>query len=132
MGRFASLVDTPKNRETFKARNDIHANVSIQHCELGNWYTKRQIEDVVIPMTTFIEGGMRIPMDGVMRDFLNFFRIYPTQCSPNLFRVVCSVAQLNKKMGVVLTITHHDINWVYSCQVNKEGFTLGLRFLRLG
>ena len=71
-------------------------------------------------------------MDGVMRDFLNFFRIYPTQCYPNLFRVVCSVAQLNKKMGVVLTITHHDINWVYSCQVNKEGFTLGLGFLRLG
>ena len=88
MGRFTNFVDTLKNRETFKARYDIPASVTIQHCKLGDWYTKRQTEDVVIPMIAFIEGGIRIPMDGVMKDFLNFFRIYPTQCSPNLFRVV--------------------------------------------
>ena len=51
---------------------------------------------------------MRIPMDGVIRDFLNFFKICPTQCSPNLFWVVNSVARLNEKMGVALT--HHDNN----------------------
>lgn len=77
-------------------------------------------------MIAFIEGGIRIPMDRVMRDFLNFFRICPTQCSQNLFRVVSSVTQLNKKMRMALT--HHDINWVYSCHDSKNlGFYLRTR-----
>ena len=57
MGIFASLVDIPEGRETFKARYTIPAGVTIEHCELGEWYSKRQIGDVVIPMITFIEGG---------------------------------------------------------------------------
>ena len=65
-------------------------------------------------------------MDGVIRDFLNVFKICPTQCSPNLFWVVNSVARLNKKMGVALT--HHDNNQVYSCQDSKDkGFYLRAR-----
>lgn len=78
---------------------------------------KRPIGVVVIPMIDFIEGGMRIPIDKVMRDFLLFFRICPTQCSPNLFKVVNSVAWLNKKMGI--NLTHHDINWEYNCHDNS-------------
>ena len=105
MGRFTNLVDTPENKETFKARYNIPTNITIQYGKLGDWYTKRQTEDVVIPMIAFIEGGMRIPMDGVIRDFFNLFRICPTQYSLNLFWVVCSVARLNEKMSVVLT--HH-------------------------
>ena len=68
-------------------------------------------------MITFIEGEMRIPMDRITRNFLIFFRLCPTQCPRNLFKIVNSVARLNEKMGV--NLTHHDINWVYSCQDSK-------------
>ena len=57
MGRISSLVDTLEGRETFKARYTIPAGVTIEHCKLGEWHTKRQIGDVVIPMIAFIEGG---------------------------------------------------------------------------
>ena len=57
MSRFASLVDMLEGRETFKARYTIPVGVTIEHCELGEWYTKRQTRDVVIPMIAFIEGG---------------------------------------------------------------------------
>lgn len=85
MGRFASLVDTPETREAFEAKYNISTKVTIQYCELKEWYTKRQTGDVVIPMIAFIKGGMRIPMDGIMRDLLSFFRLCPIQCSLNLF-----------------------------------------------
>ena len=64
-------------------------------------------------MITFIEGKMRIPMGRSTRDFLIAHRLYLTQCSPNVFRILGSVDALNEKMGI--NFTHHDVNWVYNC-----------------
>lgn len=69
-------------------------------------------------MIAFVEGRMRILMGKVTRDFLCLFRLCPTQCALNLFRILGSVDALNDKMGV--SLTHHDANWVYSCQDSKE------------
>ena len=114
MGRFFGLVETPQNREEFKRYYGIPNNMSIQHCNQGEWHERRPIGAVVISMIVFIEGGMKIPMGRVTRDFLNLFRLCPTQCIPNMFRILGSVDALNKKLGIQLT--HHDFNWVYSCQ----------------
>lgn len=56
----------------------MSAKVTIEHCEQNEWFTKRAIEEVVIPMIPFIEEGMTIPMGKVMRDFLILVRLYPT------------------------------------------------------
>ena len=108
MCRFANLIDTPEKSKSFKTKYGIPPNVFIEHYEVGEQYMKRPMGVMVISMIDFIKGGMRIPIDKVMRDFLLFFRICPTQCSPSLFKVVNSVAWLNKKMGI--NLTHHDIN----------------------
>ena len=118
MGRFASLVDTPKGIEAFKTRYNIPPEVTIKHCLLGDWHALRPEGAVVIPMIAFIEGGMRITMGRVTRDFLISHRLCSTQCSPNLFRVLVSVNALNQKMGV--NLTHHDVIWVYNCQYLKD------------
>ena len=47
-------------------------------------------------------------MGKVTKDFLITYRLYLTQCSPNLFRILGSVDALNEKMGV--NLTHHDVN----------------------
>ena len=107
MGRFASLVDTLKGIESFKAHYRIPPGVSIRYCRQGEWHAMRQGE-VVIPMNTFIEGGMRIPMDKVTKDYLIAHRLSPTQCIPNVFRILDSVDALNEKMGV--NLTDHDVN----------------------
>ena len=70
MGRFASLVDTPKGIESFRAHYNIPAGVSIWHCFQGEWHALRSEREVVIPMIAFIEGRMRVPMGRVTRDFL--------------------------------------------------------------
>ena len=77
-------------------------------------------------MIAFIEGGMRISMGRVTRDFLIAQRLCPTQCFPNMFRILGSVDALNKKMGV--SLTHHDVKWVYNCQLLKsQGYYLKTR-----
>lgn len=53
-------------------------------------------------------------MGKVTRDFLIFYRLCPTQFSPNLFRVLGSVDILSREMGV--NLSHHNVNWVYSCE----------------
>ena len=68
----------------------------------------------MIPFLAFIEGGVRIPMGLVMRDYLRHFRLAPTQCAANVFRILGCVDALNKKMG--LRLTHHDVNWCYNLQ----------------
>ena len=63
-------------------------------------------------MIAFIEGGMRVAMGTVTRDYLRVHRLTPTQCAPNMFRILGSVDALNEKMG--LNLTYHDVNWVYN------------------
>ena len=69
-------------------------------------------------MIAFVEGGMSIPMGRVTRDFLNLYKLFPTQCAANRFRILGCVDAINNKMGI--NLTHHDINWVYSFQRNNE------------
>ena len=35
-----------------------------------------------------------------------------------MFRILGSVDMINDNMGI--NLTHHDINWAYSCQKNNE------------
>ena len=72
----------------------------------------------MIPMIAFIEGGMEIPMGRVTRDFLINYRLSPTQCTPNIFKVFGSIDMINCKMGT--NLTWHDVNWVYNFQKGKE------------
>ena len=106
------LVDTLDGIESFKAQYRISLEVSIRYCKQEDWHALRQEGEVVIPMITFIEGGMRIPMGRVTGDYLIAYRLTPTQCAPNMFRILGSIDAFNEKMGV--NLTHHDINWVYN------------------
>ena len=63
---------------------------------------------MVIPMIAVIEGGMRIPLGIVTRDYLRAHRLAPTQCAPNMFKILGSVDALNEKMG--LGLTRNDVN----------------------
>ena len=77
-------------------------------------------------MIAFIEGEMTIPMGTLTRNFLRFFRFSPTQCAPNMFRVLGSVEALNKRMN--LNLTHHDMNWIYNLHNLKgQGYYLKSR-----
>ena len=97
-------MDTPEGMATFRAQYRIPNGVELQHCELGEWLVmNKPLGSVVILMITFIKGGMEISMDRVTRDFLMNYRLTPTQCTLNIFRVLDSVDMINCKMETNLT-----------------------------
>ena len=127
MDRFAKLVDSEEGIESFRALYRIPPGMFIRYCKEGEWHEKRQAGEVVIPMIAFIEGGMRIPMGTVTKDYLRAYRLAPTQCAPNMFRILGSVDALNEKMS--LGLTHHDVNWIYNLHHLKgEGYYLKSRY----
>ena len=112
MGRFKHLVDFEEGIKSFRIKYDITPNVDIRYAAQGEWFDERKTKEVVIPMIAFIEGGMTIPVDTLTRNFLRFFRLSPTQCAPNMFRVLGSIEALNERMN--LNLTHHDVNKIYN------------------
>ena len=90
-------------------RSRIPNGVEIRYCEYGEWLVlHRPPESVVISMIAFIEGGMELLMRKVTGDFLINYRPTPTQCSPNVFKVLGCVNMLNRKIGT--NLTWHDVN----------------------
>ena len=60
-------------------------------------------------------------MSKLQTNFLRHFKVCPDQCTLNVFRVVSSIDELNKRLS--LSLTKHDINYIYSFQDSKtSGF----------
>ena len=108
MGKFKHLVESEEDRERFRAKYRIPPTVGMKYATQGEWVDARKEGEVVIPMIAFIEGGMTIPMGNITRNYLRFFRLSPTQCATNMFRVLGSIEALNERMN--LNLTHHDVN----------------------
>ena len=64
------MVDSQEGLESFRAQYMIPPGVAIRYCKEGQWHEERQEGEIVIPMITFIEEGMRIPMGTITRDNL--------------------------------------------------------------
>ena len=126
MGRFKHLVDSEEGMKSFRIKYNIPQNVGVKYAAQGEWFDERKTGEMVIPMIAFIEGGMTIPMDTLTRNFLRFFKLSPTQCALNMFRVLGSIEALNERMN--LNLTHHDVNWIYNLHNLKgQGYYLKLR-----
>ena len=108
MGRFKCLVESEEDRERFRAKYRISPTMGMRYAAQREWVDDRKEGEVVITIIAFIEGGMTIPMGTITRNYLRFFRLSPTQCSLNMFKVLGSVEALNERMN--LGLTHHDVN----------------------
>ena len=118
MSRFKYLVDSPTGMEGFTAKYHIPQGVGLQYCPPDQILTNREEGEVVIPMIVFIEGGMTLPIGGIIRDYLLNHRLCPHQCAPNLFRVLGSIDALNNQMN--LGLTWHDIVLIYLTTISSS------------
>ena len=66
-------------------------------------------------------------MGNITRNYLRFFKLSPTQCVQNMFRVLGSIEVLNERMN--FNLIHHDVNWVYNLHhLTGQGYYLKLRY----
>ena len=123
MGRFERLVQTPALIELFKEKYDIPQEVVVRHCTTARVEFDRKVEEVVIPIIAFIEGGMTNPMGRITRDYLRAHRLCPHQCALNFFRVLGSIDALDRHLG--LGLTWHDVAHLYEGHIeSRAGFYL--------
>ena len=73
MGRFKKLVESEEAMEKFIANYRIPSNIGMRYCKEGECHIMRREGEVVIPIIAFLEGGIRIPMGPMMRDYLRHF-----------------------------------------------------------
>ena len=126
MGKFKRLVESDEGMESFRTKYRIPPTVGMRYTAQGKKVGARKTGEMVIPMIAFIKGRMTIPMGTITRNYLRFFRLSPTQCAPNMFKVLGSIEALNERMN--LNLTHHDVNWVYSLHHLKgQGYYLKSR-----
>ena len=85
----------------------------LEYCPSDRVLTNRDVGQVIIPMIAFIEGGMKLPMGKIIRDYLINHKLTPYQCAPNLFRVLGCVDTLIEQLG--LGFTWHDVVHMYEC-----------------
>ena len=50
----------------------------MRYCKEGQWHEDRKEGEIVISMTAFIEGRMKIPIGSVTRDYLKAHKLAPT------------------------------------------------------
>ena len=87
--------------------------MGLQYCPSNQILINREVGEVIIPMITFIKGGMTLPIGRITKDYLLNHRLSPHQCTHNLFRVLESVDALNDLMD--LRLTWHDVVHMYEC-----------------
>ena len=75
MGRFKNLVESEEGIESFRALFRIPPGIGIRYCKEGQSHEDRQEGEVVISIIVFIEGGMKIPMGRITRDYLRAHRL---------------------------------------------------------
>ena len=73
MGRFKKLVELEEAMEKYVADYKIPCNVGLRYCKEGDWHIIRREGEVVIPIIAFLEGGIRLPIRPVVRDYLRHF-----------------------------------------------------------
>ena len=62
MGRFKHPVGSEEGMRNFRIKYNIPPYVGVRYATQGEWFDKRKTREMVIPMITFIEGRMTIPM----------------------------------------------------------------------
>ena len=121
-GKLARYVNTSQAMAVFRRHYGVLDDV---HLEYRFWENALTGEpgDLILPLVAIIEGGVRFPIDTLLADFLDYFHLRPSQISPNIFRIVMGVVELNRRLGLNLTV--HDIIATYSLRTTQhEAFSL--------
>ena len=119
---FAYLVNIVATIKAFKAKYNISQDVFFEYCPEGDIEDERMPRVIFVPLMAILEGEVRFLLDPLLLGTLRFYWLSPNQCLSNFYRVVDCVSWLNRLYN--LRLTHHNINFPYSCCGLKNNYYL--------
>ena len=125
MGKLEKMVDSSASMEGFRAKYHIPPEVGLEYCHLEEILIKRKTGQVAIPMIAFVEGGMKIPMERITRDYLRGHRLASHQCAANMFHILGCIDVLNDQKN--LGLSWHDVVHLYECHSLGDSYYLKSR-----
>ena len=125
-GKLSRFVNTPEAMAVFRHVYEIPNDVGLRYVHWSDALIPA-IGDLLLFVVAIVEGGIHFPMNPLLADFLDYLRLSPSQVNPNVFRIVMGTIELNRRLGLELTI--HDILWTYILHHNTktEAYSLRLR-----
>ncbi len=124
-GKLAKYLNTPEAMARFHHHYGVLDDV---HLEYRYWEDTLPGEpgDLILPVVAIIKGGVRFPLDPLLTNFLDYFNLSPTQINLNIFRIIMGMVELNRRLGLDLTV--HDIIATYTlCTSGHEAYSLRQR-----
>ena len=99
MGFFRRFVDTPERLEDFRRVYSIPNDVVLELAPEDGPVRFRELGDMEIPLVHIIEGGVRFPVNPLLRHFYHHLQLVPRRVATNVIRVIMSVVALNRLTG---------------------------------
>ena len=128
MGVYKHLLGDPASVAAFRHLYSIPANVEVK---LDGPNDGLVMDDSWMPfwLVTVVEAGVRFPFHPLIRDCLREWNLCPCQLLPNGYKIIMGAVQLNKILGIDLSVA--DIEETYDLCKSTYGNTHYL-WLRVG
>ena len=104
MGNPKDLLNTPEGISNFRNTHSIPFDVQVCAPRADDPLDSGSQDGMPFPTIAVVEGGIRFPLNRLLVPFLSLTNLFPTQCSPNLYRIVMGVAALNILLGTELKV----------------------------
>lgn len=104
--------------EAFRKKFSISEDIKIRFPNPNEEFRcQHGMEEIFLHISHF-EAGLRVPFPPLIRRFLNFFGLHPSQIHPNVCRVLMGCLVINQKAGLDLGLA--EVLYCYSLKKKIE------------
>ncbi|THG19048.1 hypothetical protein TEA_006598 [Camellia sinensis var. sinensis] len=118
MGMWRHRVDTPTKLEYFRREFSIPADVHLRLAGEDDSIMPTT-NSMPFPVVAFIECGLRLPLDILLREIIHYYKLNPMHFAINSYRVINGIIALAKQENARVTLA--NIQYCYTmCGLKKD------------